>query len=192
MALLSILQEPNKILRKRAAEIPPEEIKSKSIQRLLKDMSGTLRSVEVGVGLAAPQIGKSLRIFLISEEALASDLRGKNVTEEEVQKSKSEKNWRHLVFINPKILKVSHKKPVLTEGCLSVSDPKGAVIFGRIRRPEKISIEAYDETGKKFQRGASGLFAQVIQHESDHLDGVLFIDKAIEVKRIEPDERNDA
>ena len=77
-----------------------------------------------------------------------------------------------LIFINPKILKTSQKKVFLKEGCLSLTG-----IYKEIWRKEKALIEAYDENGKKFRRGASGLLAEIIQHEIDHLNGILFIDK---------------
>ncbi len=69
---------------------------------------------------------------------------------------------------------------MLTEGCLSVTK-----IYGTIKRFEKVKVEAYDEKGKKFTRGASGLFSQVIQHETDHLNGFLFIDKATNLQKYE-------
>ena len=77
-----------------------------------------------------------------------------------------------MIFINPKILKTSQKKVFLKEGCLSLTG-----IYKEIWRKEKALIEAYDENGKKFRRGASGLLAEIIQHEIDHLNGILFIDK---------------
>jgi len=77
-----------------------------------------------------------------------------------------------MVFINPKILKLSKDKKLFPEGCLSAPN-----VFGEVQRSEKIKIEAYNEKGEKIQRGAAGLLAQTLQHEIDHLDGVLFVDK---------------
>ena len=88
-----------------------------------------------------------------------------------------------LVFINPKIVKTSKNKQELEEGCLSVR-----YVYGKVIRPEKASIEAYDENGKKFSRGFSGLFAQIVQHETDHLNGILFIDKAKDLQEISHEE----
>jgi peptide deformylase len=116
-----------------------------------------------GVAIAAPQIGKSLRIFVVSPKAFG-------LSEEEI---KTNKDVRYPVFINPKIINLSSKKKVLDEGCLSVKNN-----FGKIKRSEKATIEAYDETGKKIMRGGSGLIAEIFQHETDHLDGKLFIDTA--------------
>ena len=94
-----------------------------------------------------------------------------------------DKNRKDLIFINPKITKVSKTKQLLEEGCLSVR-----YVYGKVSRPEKVTIEAYDEDGKKFSRGFSGLLAQIVQHENDHLNGILFTDKAIDIQEISRDE----
>ena len=109
---------------------------------------------------------------------------------EKYKESKASRNWKHFVFINPKLLKKSKNKKRLVEGCLSVNDPSGEIIYGKVDRFEKISVEAYNEHGKKFKVGAKGLFAQVLQHEMDHLDGILFIDKAKEIRKIPREEVN--
>jgi len=84
---------------------------------------------------------------------------------------------KDLVFINPKISKLSKEKEWLPEGCLSVR-----WLYGKTYRSKKAMITAYDEKGKKFQRGASGLLAQIFQHETDHLKGVLFTDHAKDIR----------
>ena len=86
-----------------------------------------------------------------------------------------------MVFINPKISKLSREKEWLPEGCLSVR-----WLYGNTLRSKKATVTAYDENGKKFTRGASGLLAQIFQHETDHLKGVLFIDKAKNIKEEPP------
>ncbi len=192
MPRLPIIQEPHKTLRKKARELAPDEIKSGKIQKLIRDMSETLRAIEVGVGLAAPQVGKSLRIFLVSQETLSLRRDRDKLDVNELKKSKREREWTYLVFINPKIIKTSKKKNLLAEGCLSVSDPAGKLVYGQVERFEKLTVEARDQTGKKFTRGASELFAQVIQHEFDHLEGILFIDKAREIKTIDASAKNGA
>ena len=83
------------------------------------------------------------------------------------------REWRSYVYINPVIKKTSRRSLDDAEGCLSVKDT-----FGMVKRAEKITVEAYDEKGVKFMRGASRFFARVLQHELDHLEGILFIDKA--------------
>ncbi|MBI3888666.1 peptide deformylase [Candidatus Nomurabacteria bacterium] len=81
------------------------------------------------------------------------------------------------MFINPKISKLSRDKVWVPEGCLSVR-----WLYGKTYRSTKATIAAYNENGKKFTRGASGLLAQIFQHETDHLNGILFIDHAIDIK----------
>ncbi|OGF82172.1 peptide deformylase [Candidatus Giovannonibacteria bacterium RIFCSPLOWO2_01_FULL_46_13] len=187
MAILPVLQEPDKTLRSRAKEVPPEEIKSEKIQKLIADMSATLRSIEIGIGLAAPQVGQSLAIFLISEEVLITKRDREKIDREEYKKSKASQNWKHFVFINPKIIRVSEDKELVPEGCLSVDN-----IFGQIKRSKRAVIEAFNENGKKFRKSASGLFAQAMQHETDHLNGILFIDTAINLKTLEELEKEEA
>lgn len=174
-SILPIVQQPNKVLRKKAAPIYLGDIKNARIQKLIAAMRSTLAHTENGVGLAAPQVGESLRIFLASEEAEEIDNR------EHLNKSRQEigadekklREWRYYVYINPVIKKISRRSLDDAEGCLSVKDK-----FGMVKRAEKITVEAYDEHGIKFIRGASRFFARVLQHELDHLEGVLFIDKA--------------
>lgn len=189
MTKKSIVKEPKAILHKIAKEVPIKDIASPRIQRIIQDMSDTLRDSHDGIGIAAPQIGVSLRIFLASEEALIIDAKnGKHLVSAKMSDSvsnnaeeeKEQKAWRHFVFINPKLLKASRKKFDDSEGCLSVPN-----IFGTVPRAEKVKVAAYDEHGKKFERGASGLFARLLQHELDHLDGHLFLEKARELHRIE-------
>ncbi|TSC73200.1 MAG: peptide deformylase [Parcubacteria group bacterium Gr01-1014_70] len=169
-----IVIEPNPVLHQRATEVPPSEITSKHIQRVVKEMETALRGTREGIGIAAPQVGHSLRIFLASEEALRWE-----EFEETPREERKKKQWTYYAFINPVIKKRSTKKSRDAEGCLSV--PK---TYGMVERAEKVTIEAYDETGKKFQRGTSKLYARVMQHEIDHLDGVLFIEKAENIKKI--------
>ena len=95
------------------------------------------------------------------------------------REDRKKKQWTYYTFINHIIRKSSKKKTSETEGCLSV--PK---TYGTVERSEKITVEAYDETGKKFQRGTSKLYARVMQHEIDHLNGILFIEKAKNIKNI--------
>ncbi|PIU99804.1 MAG: peptide deformylase [Candidatus Tagabacteria bacterium CG03_land_8_20_14_0_80_41_22] len=167
---ITIIQKGNDILRKIAEEIPAQNIQSKEIRNVIGRLKKAISENEEAVAAAAPQIGKSLRIFVVTEYILSSHT-----------KEDKKENYGYIVFINPKIIKKSRGQKMLTEGCLSVNN-----IYGAIKRFEKVKVEAYDENGKKFTRGASGLFSQVIQHEIDHLDGILFTDKALALKRILP------
>ena len=179
-----ILQQKEKVLREIAREIPVADIKTKKIQNILKEMSQALLNQDDGVALAAPQIGYSLRIFVVSGK-IFSDYFVKSqeeglLNENNVIKSTEKKEKiKDLVFINPKISKLSRDKEWVPEGCLSVR-----WLYGNTFRSKKATVTAYDENGKKFVRGASGLLAQIFQHETDHLDGILFIDKATEVKEM--------
>lgn len=175
---LPIIQLPHKVLRKKASEIPVREIRSREIQELIMRMKETLSRTANGVGLAGPQVNKSLRIFIVSEEAEYIDkLNKKDLTHEESVAPRplpeAPHKWKYYVFINPIIRNSSKKRLEDAEGCLSVRDK-----FGSVRRAEKVSIEALDENGKKFMRGYSKFFARVVQHEYDHLEGVLFVDRA--------------
>lgn len=177
-----ILQQKEKVLREIAREIPVADIKTKKIQNILKEMSQALLNQDDGVALAAPQIGYSLRIFVVSGK-IFSDYFVKSqeeglLNENNVIKSTEKKEKiKDLVFINPKISKLSRDKEWVPEGCLSVR-----WLYGNTFRSKKATVTAYDENGKKFVRGASGLLAQIFQHETDHLVGTLFIDHAKDIK----------
>ena len=156
-------------MRSPAKEIPMADIKGVNIQAIIKTLKRVIAENEEAVAVAAPQIGKSLKIFVVSGYVFSPE-----------NKEKKKNDYGYLVFINPKILKKSRQQKILTEGCLSTAN-----VYGTIKRSEKIKIEAYDENGKKFTKSGKGLFSQVIQHEIDHLDGILFSDKAIEIKKYE-------
>ncbi|KKR09670.1 MAG: Peptide deformylase [Parcubacteria group bacterium GW2011_GWA2_39_18] len=152
---LKIVKYPEKILNVSCREISPKEIPG--LKDLIEQMYQKMRE-EDGVGLAAPQIGKNIKLAVI-----------------EVM------NERYTI-INPRIVRSSDKKNVLEEGCLSV--PK---IFGFIKRAKRVKVEALDENGKKVKIKAEGLLAQALQHEIDHLDGKLFIEKARELFELKED-----
>jgi peptide deformylase len=135
---------------------------------LFKAMIG-LMHVNKGIGLAAPQIGLPLRIFILS----------KRVFKRENEDAPDHR--AHYVYINPKIIKRSRRKERMDEGCLSVRGK-----YGTIARSTNVTVEAYDEFGIKFTRGAGGLLAQAFQHETDHLEGTLFIDHAEELWDVAP------
>jgi peptide deformylase len=179
-----ILQQREKVLRKIAEEVRVVDIKTKKIQSVLKEMSLALKSQDDGVAIAAPQIGVPLRIFVVSGKIFAKDfgkrredrLLKKNIPTPSLPQT-LEEVYKDLVFINPKILKLSKEKEWVPEGCLSVR-----WLYGNTFRSKKATITAYDENGKKFQRGASGLLAQIFQHETEHLNGILFIDHAKDIR----------
>lgn len=147
MILSIVTGKKNKILRAKSEKVGDV---GSDVLGLIKNMKETLAASEHGIGLAAPQVGKNLRIFVIDEE-VAQD--GKTV------------------FINPEITKVSKKKAVLEEGCLSIPDQ-----WHELERAEKATIKAVDDEGKKFKLRAKGLLARLVVHEVDHLNGILFVD----------------
>ena len=170
-----IVQKGETVLRETARNVKPDEIVSKKIQKIISDMKKALLSQEDGVAIAAPQIGVPLRIFVVSKkvEIIMKGL--------DTAKEKDLKKINDSVYINPEIKKISRTKLRVDEGCLSVR-----YLYGKVERAEKATVEAYDETGKKFTRGGSGLLAQIFQHEIDHLNGILFIDKADDIVEILP------
>lgn len=206
--IIPIVKEPNKILRKKTDEVSVRSIIDPKIQRLILSMKETLKNTHDGVGLAAPQVNESLRIFIVSEEALEIDRVRSNPAKTQNTSSPTKdsnevnlhtqnatgtlgvginREWKYYVFINPTVKNTSRRKLEGPEGCLSIPGK-----FGNVARHEKITVEAYDETGKKFTRGASKFFARVIQHELDHLSGELFIDKANNIFESEKHHKNES
>jgi len=186
-----IVQKENKILRKIAKAVPIEDVSSRKIKTIVRRMIKALDSQEDGVAIAAPQIGENLRIFVVSKkifEIMAEEKRnlaahaGKISKRENLTEFEKEKpEYKDMVFINPEILKTSKEKMIAEEGCLSVR-----WLYGKVKRSEKTLVKAYDENGKLFTLGGSGLLSQAFQHEIDHLNGILFIDKATNLKEMIP------
>lgn len=168
--------EQNPALRTQSADIPVAEITGTHVQTLIKEMKALLAVEKYGVALAAPQVGEAVRLFIVSGQALEE--RSEAADADDPEKPAAEKNPAppDQVYINPVLLKVSRGKKQKHEGCLSI---KGK--WGRVPRAEKATIRAYDESGKAFTRGASGFLAHVFQHEMDHLDGILYTDKATDI-----------
>lgn len=142
--ILPILQIGDEILTKKC--LPVESIDGELI-KLLDDMKQTLADAN-GAGLAAPQVGKNIRVFIVDTDD------------------------GYYEFINPKILGTSGSQYGI-EGCLSV---KGK--WGDVKRPRKVTVEALDRNGKKFKVVARDFFARAVCHENDHLDGILYVEKA--------------
>jgi peptide deformylase len=157
MSLLKVARMGHPVLRTRAREIERAELKQPSMQKLIDDMIDTMHEYH-GVGLAAPQIHEGVRIFIaainpIEEEPLPPDA-------------------EPMVFINPVITPVGHDIRDDWEGCLSIPD-----IRGRVPRARAIKVSAMDRSGGKIEIASQDFPARVIQHETDHLDGVLFLDR---------------
>lgn len=145
-----------------ADEITPEEFADGTVKKILKNMRAAIKTYDVegyaAVAIAAPQIGVAKRMFLIEDQ---------NQDRDEALPT--------IIAINPHIVKYSKKTTVVGEGCLSVPN-----CYGAVARHKNVTLEALDEAGKPFTRGAGGLLAQIIQHECDHLDGILYVDRAEE------------
>lgn len=165
------------VLREVAKSVPLEEIGTKKLNDIIERMKAALHEQEDGVAIAAPQIGVGLRIFVVNGKAMDM-YRGED---KKLHTKDGAEKKEDLVFINPEIIKLSQKKKFMEEGCLSVRWQ-----YGVVKRSEKATVTAYDEHGTKFQAGGSGLMAQIFQHETDHLDGILFIDKAKDLQELPP------
>ena len=170
-------EQKNSVLRRKAGRVPLSEIKGRHLQNLIKEMKALLAKEEFGVALAAPQVGEPIRLFIVSGKALARGAR--NAPDElrnlEARSSKLEA-VPDQIYINPELLKISRTRKEKHEGCLSVRG-----LWGIVRRAEKATIRAYDENGGRFTRGASGFLAHIFQHEMDHLEGILYTDKAMKL-----------
>jgi peptide deformylase len=156
---MSIIQSPNKKLLLKSNEVKKQCISSNIINSIINKMSIELHKTKVGVALSAPQIGYNIRIFIISSKVFG-------------------KNNNDMVFINPHIINASKEKVLLDESCLSLQN-----ICGKIERSKIIVLSAYNSVGKLFTIEVTGLLSQIVQHEIDHLDGILFIDKAQKITK---------
>jgi len=161
--MTTIVQEPTPVLRAVAAPVPLTTITSPEVQRIIADMKKALAQADDGVAIAAPQIGESVRIFVVSEKA-------------------SKRFNEPAVFINPEIIRIGKQKEELSEGCLSVRWK-----YGLIKRATSATVRAYNAKGHEFVMPGRGLLAQIFQHEIDHLNGILFIDTARNIEDIPPE-----
>ncbi len=159
MAILKIAQLGHPILQKKASLV--EDIKSIEIRKLINDMSETMIEYD-GIGLAAPQVHVNKQILIY-----------RNLETQEENNQKIEIR----VLINPKINKASDETENDWEGCLSIPGMSGLV-----KRYKNISYEAYDITGKLIKSNASNLEARIIQHEFDHLMGIVYTNKLVDVR----------
>jgi peptide deformylase len=158
MAILKVARMGHPVLRAKARPLQAAEIRSPEVQRLIDDMFDTMHEYQ-GVGLAAPQVHVSARVFVAG---MSPD------PDEEPDPDQVPE----MALINPEISIVGRETVEDWEGCLSIPD-----IRGRVPRARQILVKAYDRTGKRVEIKASNFMARVIQHETDHLDGVLFFDR---------------
>lgn len=144
--ILPILIYPDDILRKKSEKI--KDPKSQEIRELVLDMLQTMEDNGNALGLAAPQVGASVRLCIIKLDRKTH------------------------ILINPKIVSKSWKKEISEEGCLSFPGK-----FIPVKRHRKVTVKTLDKNGEKITIKAEGIFARALQHEIDHLDGILFIDR---------------
>ena len=155
MSILKVARMGHPVLRKKTRPLEKAEIRSAAIQQLIDDMIDTMTEYQ-GVGLAAPQVHAGLRLFVAALDA------GDNDDEES----------EPIAVINPEITVVGADVVEDWEGCLSIPD-----VRGRVPRAREIRVRAYDRTGERIELRAHDFSARVLQHEADHLDGVLFFDR---------------
>lgn len=159
LLMAKLVPENHPALHAIAEEITLEEFSDGTVAKIVKDLKAAIKTYDVdgyaAVAIAAPQIGVSKRLFLIEDQSDRDD------------------SLPSIVAINPRFTKLSKKTHEVGEGCLSIPDT-----YGIVTRHKNVVMEALDETGQPFSRGAGGLLAQIMQHEYDHLDGILFTDRA--------------
>jgi peptide deformylase len=164
--VLKIVQVGEPVLRQRARELSVREIRSEKIQKLIRMMHDTLRDAP-GVGLAAPQIGESLRLAIVEDLPEYS----RNLTPEQMQE-RERKSVPFHVIVNPKLTGIGKPEVEFFEGCLSLNG--FTAIVARYRR---VRVECLDEKAKPKVIAASGWYARILQHEIDHLNGTVYIDR---------------
>ena len=156
MAILKVSRMGHPVLRQRASEIPADQVQHPDLQRLVEDMVDTMIDYE-GIGLAAPQVFQPLRVIVVGQPDT-------DPTDEEAIPL--------TVLFNPEFTAVSEETVDGWEGCLSIPAVRGVV-----PRAAAVDVRGLDSEGKTVKFAAEGFFARVLQHEVDHLDGVLFLDR---------------
>jgi peptide deformylase len=180
--MVDIVTQFHPALRAVSEPVSKDEFGSKALLGLASDMSEALSREKHGVAIAAPQIGVTKRVFVVAGHVYA------HLDDVEYDQALHQDR----VFCNPSIVSLSKGTKDLHEGCLSVRAlKKEDIVWGYVPRAEKVRLRAHDLNGKVFEVGASGLLAQIFQHEMDHLDGILYIDKAVSLHE-EPDTPPDA
>jgi peptide deformylase len=165
MSILKVAHMGHPVLRVRARAIDVGEIKSSRTQQLIDDMFETMTEYQ-GIGLAAPQVHESIRLFVAGFAPGADG-------------EEDEERVPLMAVINPEITVAGPDTVEDWEGCLSIPD-----IRGKVPRARHIVLRAFDRKGKRFEMPFSGFTARVIQHETDHLDGVLFFDRMSSFKTL--------
>ena len=174
MGLRKIVTLPEPILRRKAR---PVSTFDKNLQTLIDDMIETMREAP-GVGLAAPQVGISDRLIVVEYADLPE--------EEEDEDEPKEVKPKLYVMINPEIVKTSEEKVLGVEGCLSIPG-----LVGEVERYQMIQVKGLNRHGRPMKVKAEGWLSRIFQHEIDHVNGVVFPDRATRVWKPEPEEEED-
>lgn len=167
MKTLHIVQFGNPMLRIPAVSLVAREVTSEKVQQLIANMMHTLIEKKLGVGLAAPQVGKSIALAVIAIRP--SELRPKVKSFD-------------LVLINPMITETKGRKVEMWEGCISAGSHGKADLFAKVPRYQGVKVKYFDGQGKQHHKTFTGLPAHVIQHEVDHLNGILFVERVKDTK----------
>lgn len=165
MAVRPVLTIGNPLLRQVARDLRPEEIRSPEVRRLIDDMVDTMHHEE-GIGIAAPQVGESLQVAVIEihpDSARYPDMKAFGLR----------------VFLNPRVTVLDAAEQGFWEGCLSVPNLRGYV-----ERPRRVRVDYLDTSGKERSIEAEGFLATVFQHELDHLQGVLYVDRIRDMTKL--------
>lgn len=163
---MHIITLPTPTLRDRSKEIERDFLLLPETQAFIEELIAEMYRDD-GVGIAAPQVGNNIRLCVVGKEVLPKNFSLPGVAEYKKQ---------DFVLVNPQWEKTNKKLAWDTEGCLSVPQ-----IFGKVQRYTHISVKAWDRLGNAHSFPANAFFARVIQHEVDHLDGILFVDKAKDI-----------
>jgi len=182
-----ITQKGAAVLREVAREIAADEIGAPHLVKLIARMKKMMAGEKHGVALAAPQAGEALRLFVVKGRAFRPEKTEKEKVLEKLETESADIKkvtepkvvYADRVFINPVIARHSRTQEIMEEGCLSVHG-----FYGAVNRYEKATVHALDEHGNKIVYHGAGLIAQIFQHEIDHLNGILYIDKAVTLKRV--------
>jgi peptide deformylase len=168
MSILKVARMGHPVLRTKALPVPAAEIGSAAIQQLIDDMLDTMREYS-GIGLAAPQVHVNRRLFVAGLRRLE---REGGSPAPEIPDMDDDHDMPIVAIVNPELTFAGTEIDEAWEGCLSIPD-----IRGLVPRPTDVRVRGYDRTGRRIAFTARGLPARVIQHETDHLDGILFFDR---------------
>ncbi len=169
-----IVQDGAPVLRATAKPVPKKLFGTPELAAIIADMAVALDAELEGVALAAPQLGIPYRMFIVRKDRTlppAELHKGEPVPPPPPAEVE--------VYINPEIMKTSRRRALVDEGCLSVRG-----VYGSTKRHQRVTIRAQRGDGSSFERGAGGIMAQIFEHEIDHLNGILFIDNAVNLIRI--------